>query len=776
MKQYAFVPILFLIIFTACQPDLNPTPTTKTEEPAMSDVVTIPPRETATTNSTAIAEVAEATATSTKIGQAQPTHTATSSSTPSPTLESDTSNINPTVTSTQTATPTRTPTPEAILPSGATEQFAEVAGIGTTLPVNQQPITVDSLEQLKEVGRWGKGWVYDAAYTPDGTQMFVLTELGVYLYDTATATQLAFYPDNQPFNQLVLSPDGNTLVLSTNAYPYYIEIRDAQSLTFLHAFFPFTEATIPFSDILFDQTGQYLFIRTGSYIRNRNYVDAHVVAWNLNAKEPVATLPAIRGFDFAPQANLAVTNDDEGQLHLWQWENQTFTEINNISIPEDFYGGGLVAISPNGRYVALSQDIPGPHITVWQVDNGERLYTVNSSHYQGNSQSHESKAVLAKPAKVSGPGRDFPYQLLFSPDSQYLAATNGYYDLTIWQAKDGIKIQELSQVGAQMLFHPQNNVVAAWRHAISQWHIDDGSFINIQNQQIGPITDLELIPGQNQIAIASSDGFIYLRALHNGDLFTSLKAGISNETSMSSPSVRDIDITADGQMLVSASNGAYRVWNLTNGDMLLLSPAPRSDIGADRIIISYDGKYIYGAEFDTSVKLWIDQEKDPIYPNIFSPYVIAFSPINYMFATTTPFDSRPILMWPDSEEEVFLEPFGEDDRLEDLVFSANGRYLAGTSDHDALLIWEILDEQPQLLFRGGTNSISTYGSTAAFSLDNQIVAQSAQQFIRFWDMNSGELLFNLDTGVRVTAMTFNSAGNYLITGHSDGTVRIWTIQ
>lgn len=776
MKQYAFVPILFLIIFTACQPDLNPTPITKTGEPAMSDVVTIPPRETATTSPTAITELAEAMTTSTKITQAQSTHTAASPSTPTPTLESDTSNINPTVISTQIATPTRTPTPEAILPSGETEQFAEIAGIGTTLPVSQPPITADFLNHLTEVGRWGKGWVYDATYTPDGTKMFVLTELGVYLYDTATATQLAFYPDSQPFNQLVLSPDGNTLVLSTNTYPYYIEIRDAQSLTFLDAFFPFTEATIPFSDILFDQTGQYLFIRTGSYIRNRHYVDAQVGVWNLNTKESVATLPATAGFDFAPQANLAVTNDGEGQLHLWQWQNQTFTEINSLTIPENFYGGSLVAISPNGRYIALSQDIPGSQIAVWQTNNGEQLYIVNSSRRRQNTQLHEDKVVLAKPVEISGPGRDFPHQLLFSPDSQYLATTDGYYDLTVWQATDGAKIQELSQVGDQMLFHPQDNIVAAWRYAISQWRFDDGAFVNIQNQQIGPITDLELIPDQNQVAIASSDGFIYLRALHNGDLFTSLKAGINNETSLSSPSVRDIDVTADGQMLVSASNGAYRVWNLTNGDMNLLSPAPRSDIGADRIIISYDGKFILGAEFDTNVKLWVDQEKDPLYPNIFSPSAITFSPVDYSIATTDWSDSSPILKWLDSEEEISLEFVGEGIWLEDFKFSANGRYLAGTSDHDVLLVWEILENQPQFLFRGETNSLYTYGSTAAFSPDNQIVAQSANQFVRFWDMNSGELLFNLDTSVRVTAMTFNSVGNYLITGHSDGTIRIWTIQ
>jgi len=773
VKYYYFAPFFLLfILLCACQADMDSTPTAVVEELSVSDVVT---GETAADTTSATAEFIEPTAVATETATFPPTSTATVPHTPSPLTESETSNSRSTVTATIQPIQTHKPTPSAILPSGETVQFPDVTGIGTLVPISKQPITADLLEQLTEVGRWGKGWVYDAAYTLDGSQMFVLTEQGVYLHDAATATQQSFYPDNQPYNQLILSHDGNTLILSTGDYPYYIELRDAHSFAFLHAFFPFVDEKAPIAEVLIDQTGQYLFVREGRYIRAGSYVDAQVVVWDLTTNEQVTTLPAVGGFDFSPEANLAVTNDNEGQLHLWQWQDQTFMEMNSIPIPEDFYGGNLLAISPSGRYVALSQDIPGSQIGVWQTNDGELLHTVDSSRRGRTSQMHNDKTILAKPALVSGPGRDFPAQLLFSPDSQSLAATSGYYDLTVWQATDGAVIQKLTQVGDQMLFHPVENRVAAWRYAISQWLLDDGSFFNVQNQQIGPITDLALIPHTNQLAIASSDGFIYVRALQNGDLFTSLRAGLGNETSLSSPSVRDIDVTADGQTLVSASNDAYRVWDLANDHMTSLLTTPRTDIGASHMTISYDGKYIYGAEFDTNVKLWIDQEKDPLYPNIFSPSAILFSPNSYMFATTENFGSALVLMWPESEETVSLETFGEDDWLENFAFSEDGSFLAGTLQNDAILVWDILSNQPQILFRGESNSVSGYGSTAAFSPDNQIVAQSAKHYVRFWDMNSGELLFNLNTSVHVRAMTFTPDGEYLITGHDDGAVRFWAI-
>lgn len=36
------------------------------------------------------------------------------------------------------------------------------------------------------VARLGKGWLYDLAYSPDGTRLAVSGSLGVWIYDTAT--------------------------------------------------------------------------------------------------------------------------------------------------------------------------------------------------------------------------------------------------------------------------------------------------------------------------------------------------------------------------------------------------------------------------------------------------------------------------------------------------------------------------------------------------------------------------------------------------------------
>ena len=38
----------------------------------------------------------------------------------------------------------------------------------------------------------GKGYINDIAYSPDGAKLAVATSIGVWLYDTATDTELNF--------------------------------------------------------------------------------------------------------------------------------------------------------------------------------------------------------------------------------------------------------------------------------------------------------------------------------------------------------------------------------------------------------------------------------------------------------------------------------------------------------------------------------------------------------------------------------------------------------
>ena len=51
-------------------------------------------------------------------------------------------------------------------------------------------MTKTSVLNPKMVHRFGKGWVFNVTYSPDGKQIAVATSAGVEIYDTATYERL----------------------------------------------------------------------------------------------------------------------------------------------------------------------------------------------------------------------------------------------------------------------------------------------------------------------------------------------------------------------------------------------------------------------------------------------------------------------------------------------------------------------------------------------------------------------------------------------------------
>ena len=59
--------------------------------------------------------------------------------------------------------------------------------------------------------RLGKGRIYDMAYSPGGTLLAVASDIGIWLYDTATYHEVALIAGHMArVNSVAFSPDGHT--------------------------------------------------------------------------------------------------------------------------------------------------------------------------------------------------------------------------------------------------------------------------------------------------------------------------------------------------------------------------------------------------------------------------------------------------------------------------------------------------------------------------------------------------------------------------------------
>lgn len=699
----------------------------------------------------------------------QPTGTSSPTWTPWPT-QTDvpiyTPSPKPTVTKSPTPFPTATIVP---LPQGLPTTTA-LAGIGTAMPLAANIITADNVSTLTEVARWGKGDIHDAAYSPDGGLLYALTSQGLYVYDAATAKQLDFRPYANSPRDMALSSDGQIVaVVSQNNY---IELRDVVSNTFITAFSPFTDPTIYIRQLEFDQSGEFLFLS----------LSGELLVWGIEQAISAAKLTDVDRLDFSPEAAKVVTaTEEENVIKVWQWQEGMFTLITELDIPESidtdvfFYN---LEISPNGDYLALSDLYKS--VAMWQIPDNQLLYILNERKIQ-----NQGKRLTAPPA-FSGPGRTLFSDMQFSPDSQLLATATGYQDVTLWRVVDGQSVLEIEKVGNRLAFKPDNSVVGAWTHTLSQWSVENGRYLNVLNQHIGPINDLALIPGKGQLAIASADSFVYLRLLHSGDLVTSLRTSENGNNPYFSPSAYAIDVTANGNTLVSASNDAYRVWDLDDYSMINLEPRP--GWSASNMLISADGQYILGQEEESGYPLhmWQTTNDYEYMEASITASIMDFSPTDLILAAIhATFDTYDFVLWQpntDTYQDLFLDLDSEELFIGAITFSPDGRYLAAVAfqnNHKKVLIWSINNnleaELVQAIEDIGPLALRDAIIDIAISPNNHLLALKSYWDVRIFDVENGRLLYTLPMSDHGEEVLFSADGRYLITGHSDGSVRFWVV-
>ncbi len=659
-----------------------------------------------------------------------------------------------------------TPTPRPPAADSALA-LAAWAGIGTPLPP-AAVISPENLGRLQEVGRWGRGRVLDAAFAPDGAILYVLTGQGVYHVDTAAGDHLAFYPHGRPLEAMALSSDGGILAVAPAGPERTIELRDASSHGLLKVFYPFEEPT-RVSRLVFSQDGRTLFVLSAPFVRAGSRVPSFVTAWDIAGGQVIFRLDRASGFSFDPLSGLAGTLD-ERTVQLWHWRNNRFEKGEALEIPRGIEADpGILTLSPEGRFAALADGPWNRQIAVWRIADRELLYILNRRLSGG-------RPKLGALSLISGPGRNQTRHVHFSPDSTLLATTTGFQKLTLWQTDSGSQVRVLPQAGEVSLFSPDGQAVAAWHHTLSLWAVEDGRLIHTLSDHMGSISDLAIIPPRELIAAASWDGFVYLRDWRSGRLTGRLHAGVNNDGAYAGPSAAAIDVSADGQILVSAANDAFRRWQLADGTMAEL-PADQREYVAPFILISPDGRLILGKEHDTAGYLWKAPLYDLVERPLYSPHAMAFSPDGQVVATAL-FFQEDVSLWEPASGAIHPLPLPADPAdpgtVESFAFSLDGKSLFGATDRGYILAWEVEGSTAGLLYAAPpVKEGSAFEAVTAVSPDQSILATTAGSRIDFREPASGAHLHSITTGVRVLSMTFTPDGRFLVTGHEDGVVRFW---
>ncbi len=242
----------------------------------------------------------------------------------------------------------------------------------------------------------------------------------------------------------------------------------------------------------------------------------------------------------------------------------------------------------------------------------------------------------------------------------------------------------------------------------------------------------------------------------------------------------------DQRRIVSAGDGALRLWDVETGRVLASFEGHSDDVTA--AAFSPDGRMLLSGGDDGEVKLWnaetgelvrtFDGRGDKVKSVEFSP--------DGRQALSAGWDNA-LKFWDVAAGALLKTIENKDSRL--AVFSPDGRYAASAGENNALLLWDpasgslvrTIGREPYWdaaahvrIWERHSNSINSI----AFSPDGRrLLSGSGDNTVKLWEAETGALLktFEGRSGGVASAM-FSPDGKWVLSGGEQGVLKLWDVE
>ena len=635
--------------------------------------------------------------------------------------------------------------------------------------------------------RLGKGRIREIQFSPNGKQLAVGTEIGLWMYDAETGQEISLLPGM--CESFAFSPDGRFLANGGGDPSSAIggskwetgfqlwEIDTGQKVT-LNATLP-AASELWFSDdsktlVGLNQAGDTIYsvdTDTGkSHVKKlENRLDSH------------------------PHDVYALTHDKvaiaEDSFTLALWNAKTGEKLSTLTGPaEIIQAGGFIGPDSN-RVISLAFSPNGTHLASGRLDRSVRLWDTSGNNEPILLQEQALSGDLLRSHQELVGGPDV---LLFSPDGRTLACGAGQH-VKLWATTTGELITTFTaHIGfiEYLAFSTDGSTLASASDdgTIKYWNIKTGKPITSHITRHTPwIRSTSYLNDSTILASADYSGIITLWDLETSQITTHRTKTAYENTRWVAESA-PLTFSPDGTRLVSegvmnaptdplGTTYLLRLFDVSTGREL--NTLVYTNENFSEIEFSPDGKTLaFGVHSHTygKIRLW-NTETDDTFDIKFADRsewlsAMAFSPDGYKLVIGT--SEEKVQMW-DAKDGVLLTSFFEEqpikETIRDITISSDGSLIAVVMQKQIRLVGRA--KQPH--FKEVSAGDDTFWLEAMFSPDNTVLVLSLiGGGIQLRDVVTGDVLTTLEGhSASPYMLSFSPDGKTLVSAGYDGSILLW---